>query len=150
MFMTSIGWESVWILTFFNCAASSQAASTLVTEFTVCCTSLWGVQVILSNTKFYSVWMTIQSLYHDWFTYMYHVFTINTMLGCTSICTAIVGRGWVEIGVHNMADVCSRLAPGGALPCKLDKIQDPDGPELKSSKNLNKIQMAGFVEHGQT
>ena len=49
-----------------------------------------------------------------------------------------------------MADVCSRLAPGGAVPCKLDKIQDPDGPDLKSSKNLNKIQMAGFVEHGQT
>ena len=45
--------------------------------------------------------------------------------------------------------VC-RGAPGGAVPCKLHKIQDPDGPELKSGKNLGKIQMAGFVEHGQT
>ena len=35
MFMTSIGGESIWTFTFFNCAASSQAASTLVTDFTV-------------------------------------------------------------------------------------------------------------------
>ena len=135
---------------FFQLCGQFTSGPQLWSLSSLCCTSLWGVQVILSNTKFYSVWMIIQSLYYDCFTYMYHVFTIITMLDCTSVCTAIVGRGWVEIGVHNMADVCSRVAPGGAVPCKLLKIQDPDGPELKSGKNLGKIQMAGFVEHGQT
>ena len=58
-------------------------------------------------------------------------------------------RSWWEISSQNVQWV----APGGAVTCKLHKIQDPDGPELKSSKNLGKIQMAqiaSFVEHGQT
>ena len=64
--------------------------------------------------------------------------------------TAIGGRNYAgEISSQNVQWV----APGGAVTCKLHKIQDPDGPELKSSKNLGKIQMAqiaSFVEHGQT
>ena len=55
---------------FFQLCGQFTSGHQLWSLSSLCCTSLWGVQVILLNTKFYSVWMIIQSLYHDCFTYV--------------------------------------------------------------------------------